>query len=334
MDFALPSIIVIIFLLIPGVIFRRVYFQGGFSSQFDSKSWSHSLFFSFVFGLFIEILSFSIYSKTHNDFVSFDILDFFQCIKEGQIPSWFFNLNNCFCLLYYLGFTFIISFTLGSFLHHLVRALKLDVNTSYLRFNNYWYYFFKGEINNFEEFNHLPSGDFAFTNVDVMVNMGDGTTRLYSGNLVQHNISNVTGELENIYLIDPERYNKDKTTGITTKKGIPGDCLIIPKSQIINFNLKYYRVENSYSLSKNFINVLLILGYFFIWLDISSLIDGYGLLWKLKMKTLLHLDWWVLVLLMSILFKKPKDDETKETIKYMKWFVLFLLVLTIFSTFY
>lgn len=309
MDTVLHTLVVILFVLIPGFIFRRVYFQGGFSKQFDSKSWSHSLFYSILFGIVIELITISLYAKFYSTIDGNTLIDFYKCISEDDIPIWIFEVKALKSLLVFFLFLLLVSFILGYFIYGLVRGFKFDRKFKSLRFNNQWHYYFTGEIKDFKEYKHI-NGEFQCTHVDALVNMQTGKNRLYSGFLAEHTICSNTGNLEAIYITFPQRY--DEVNRIW--KDIKSDVLILPYNQIINLNLRYtFKVKEPLPVEVKAFLITLV----FVWVDYFNWLSDYNLLSKILLKLFLTIFFLLFFMLKTnySTLKKENDLIKKELLR-------------------
>lgn len=324
MDTVLHTLLIILFVLVPGFIFRRVYFQGGFSKQFDSKSWSHSLFYSVLFGILIELITLILYTNLYEEINSEALIEFYKCISENIIPNWLFEDKTLISLLVYFVILICCSFGLGYLAYGTVRIFKLDRKFKSLRFNNQWHYYFTGEIKDFTEFKHI-NGDFMSTHIDALVNTENGKNILYSGFLSEHSICSNTGNLEALYLTFPRRYDQDKKVW----KEIDSDVLILPYSKVINLNLRYSFKK---SVAFPYEALLFISTTIFIWIDCLNLISDYNLISKILLKSFMTMD---LILIFGTItffreFKNTvEDDKKKEKRKQLIDTIKTLVFLTI-----
>lgn len=292
MEIALQTIFILFFVAFPGVIFRRFYFQGEFTKQFDSQGWSHSLFLSLVFGLGIHVILLSVFY--HNNY----LLSLRNCnellcsIQEYKEPNFSQEINTG-LLYWYFILLFIAPILLGFALHSFVRLLNLDIKYSIFRFSNHWHYYFKGEIRKHSDFPSLKdkrNEKVYATRADILCSNSEGANILYTGLLSQYTISKQTGDLDYVYMTLPSKYvfenleSKDELI----KKPIPGDCLILSNSNIININLKYfYADKKNRDFSKLFRTILFVL-YFLNWIEPFS-ITRYGVYSAVTLKLIRHL---------------------------------------------
>jgi hypothetical protein len=245
LDLTINSLIIFLFIIFPGIVFRRFYFLGEFTKQFNSKTWTQSLLMSFIPGLFIQLLTFYIFinlpnsTKTGFETLNFNTLsEFYNKIisfKFTELSLYYELLKS---ILIYLTLVIILSAIIAQIFWHIVRSLKLDCKYKILRFDNFWNYYFKGEIKDFKEFKGLNKGKVILVKADVLLKSESTDPILYSGILSQYTIKNKTNELENIYLTECQVWKKNNDDK-HIRKDIQGDCMIIPNKNILNINLNY-----------------------------------------------------------------------------------------------
>lgn len=263
MSLTFEFISLVIFIVVPGLLFQRFYFLGEFSKQFDTKgSVYKAIFFSVIPGVFIQLLAFSLYASLHwNAFfldntleVSLELLrsstkyskNALNFIKNGYITFFLHQIN-----------VIVLSVFLGWICFLVVRYFKLDIKFKILRFKNQWSYIFSGELNDlkkFKQFNTTIAKDeklnnnfkHHFTQIDVLLK--DDKT-LFTGSLVDYdlNYENIN-ELDKIYLKNVFRYRDSKDgdkdrgleiTGSRTKIPVKGDVFILDAKNILNMNILY-----------------------------------------------------------------------------------------------
>ncbi|MCR8559293.1 hypothetical protein KXD93_16670 [Mucilaginibacter sp. BJC16-A38] len=235
-QFTISSIIFIVWLIVPGVIFKRFYYQGQFTKQFGAGLFADRLITSIFWGVFVQIITFLIYSHLFG-FTILSIKKYvdgaYTDLKKDLMPSVLYEY-----LIYILGY--LVSFIVmaafsGMVLHKIVRLFKIDVHFNVLRFSNQWDYYFRGDILATRDFKGSKKGKVLSTMVDMLIDDATEKNKLVSGFLTQYNISPKTGELETIHLTGAQKYSETEKRF----KDIPGDCFIIPFSRIINLNLRY-----------------------------------------------------------------------------------------------
>ena len=153
MEIAVKSFTLFLLFIFPGIVFRRFYYVGEFSKQFNSSNWLNTFYISLVPGLIIQIISYLtfenlIYKKPI--ITDFESINSIYCkIKNDLLPSELFNFELIGWVLSYILVTIVISFIIAQLSWILVRNLDLDKKFSPLRFNNYWHYYLSGEITAF-----------------------------------------------------------------------------------------------------------------------------------------------------------------------------------------
>ncbi len=244
-------IFITIFILVPGYITRRFYFNGQFSKQilWSSKSLS-SLFYSLITGTIVILIFILIYNhifsktididefllKFHVNFISNKVLD------DSILESKFKGLSNSIKRNYFpfLAGLYFFSAFIGFAFCKFILYLGLDVKFKLFRFANEWHYLFSGKILKFENptrngFNNNLQVKHLY--LDVLVNEGEKNT-LYSGFFGDYDLSHQDyNKLEKLHLIHPSRYKKNEND--TVKKSIPGDIFTIMGNNIININSTY-----------------------------------------------------------------------------------------------
>ena len=276
MNLTLGFIAFFISIVIPGILFRRFFFYGEFSKQFNTKDpVLHSIFFSIIPGIVIQVISFIIYNFSLGFDSSFlDVFTIFRDITSDgsngtqEATKGFIN-NDIITFFLYSIFVFTLASLLGWISSRFIRARKWDKKYKLFRFKNQWYYIFSGEVLNmkkFEEAHHVSfknnkgeEQDTLMTYADVLVSVSEQSDRkeLYTGYVVDYDLkSDDTTQLDRVYLIDTHRYKKkekvfdkdgnevkDKKdrnpTQSRNRLRVPGDIFILSADKIVNLNLTY-----------------------------------------------------------------------------------------------
>ena len=265
MNLTLGFIAFFIFIIVPGLLFRRFYFFGDFSKQFNTKDpVLHSIFFSIIPGVFIQLLGFIIYCELfefktdfHDTFVIFkDITSDTDKVKD--VTKEFIN-NDIKVFLIYTAFICLFASFIGYFSSRIIRWIGWDKKFKLFRFRNQWYYIFSGEVLKMKKFKNAHRVSYqnnitfnAETNTtfaDILVSVNENKRELYTGFVVDYDLkSEDITKLDKIYLIDAYRYKKQSThtpsgqnpnPAQTIQKKIPGDAFILSADNIININLTY-----------------------------------------------------------------------------------------------
>ncbi len=245
MEISLGFLVVLVLVLLPGLIYRRLYFYGHFSKEFNAGHGLVSLLsISTIPGLIILLLSFIVYN---NIFLSIDLAEIIDKFKDINNPDYRFShkeVSTFNKLLFskfspFIAFEYIISLGLGLFFGRLVRFSKLDIYIKFLRFKNYWFYVFNGEYCGFKKISNfnLKNKKHLFTKADILIDSNNDTL-LYSGIVVDYIINdNDSTVLSKIFLQNAERYKI--VEGKRTSIEIPGTILVLDCSMMKNINLTY-----------------------------------------------------------------------------------------------
>jgi len=251
--FGVKPFVIFLLFIIPGLIFRRFYYQGEFTKQFRFKTIGTAIFSSLIIGIIVQIISIHLYKyyfetelKTilpKSDILLEHISDIYNSMQKIDFNSIFSHTKLSVQIGLYLVFSYINSIVLAFFLWLIVRTLKLDRKFKIFRFNNHWNYYFLGEIGDFREFKHLKRGKVLYTEADIVIQTTSGNTIMYSGKLSQYTISENSNDLKNIYLTDARRQFITKCPETKKEKkehrSFNSDCLILNNKDILNINLNY-----------------------------------------------------------------------------------------------
>jgi len=290
------GIIGFLFLIFPGMIFRRFYFLGEFSKQYDSKSAYNSIIGSIIPGLIIQYITFYTY-KIYRPINGDNLNNFLKSIQNFEINFELLKFDETRSLIIYLVLMIYYSFVFGISSWYIVRGFKLDLHYPIFRFNNYWNYYFKGEIMDtidFKNGSNLTKKDqkhIYLTLADVLVKVDENENRMYSGILNQYSISKKNNRLETIYLTNVSRFKKNENNTILKK--VEGSIMIIPYETVININLifLYKKGYKKPFLHTFLIAIFILLFSFFIIFDNNYLYDSvngfnttYGLIKNIVIK--------------------------------------------------
>jgi hypothetical protein len=276
MNLTLGFIAFFLSIVIPGILFRRFFFYGEFSKQFNTKDpVLHSIFFSIIPGIVIQLISFVIYNLSLGFESSYlDVFNIFRDItSDGSsgtqvVTEDFFN-NDIITFFLYSIFVFALASFSGWFSSRFIRARKWDKKYKLFRFKNQWYYIFSGEVLNmkkFEEAHHVSSQNnkgeeqnTLMTYADILVSVSEQNDKkeLYTGYVVDYDLkSDDITQLDKVYLIDTYRYKKkeevfdengvkiedkkdENPTQSRNRLKLPGDIFILKAKNIVNLNLTY-----------------------------------------------------------------------------------------------
>jgi len=337
MEIALNSILILLILIFPGALFRRCYYRGEFSKQYDSQSWYHTLFISSIWGSFVHLVILISYFYLPGNIPESFITQTLICLVEEGInglPVSSYGTMEIFYFMQYAGSIFLFSFFLALFLFWLIRATRLDLHSNIFRFNNYWHYYFKGEILQTSDFASNPNRKKKVldTLADILVQTGDDKTILYNGYIKQYSLSKKNGQLDNIYLTNTIRYKEGRDeNGNTITRDVPGDIMVIPYHRVLNLNLNFvFDVKSEEKDNDPVFNLFLIILYSIIWIDILNWFEGL-IFWKIIfLKSAIHVaSWSYFSFLYASTFRiKKYTIEDKRTIQFItEFFGLILLII-------
>ncbi|ACT95422.1 conserved hypothetical protein [Dyadobacter fermentans DSM 18053] len=184
------SVIFVVLLIVPGVVLKRFYFQGHFTKEFGIGIFADRLITSIFLGILVQIVSFLLLGKIYG--FTFETIKKPATMAYESVTTAKFHevtSQHLWVAFGYLITSLVVAATLGQVAHLLVRALRLDSRFSLLRFNNQWYYFFRGDIIYSKNFRSLPKGKVIETYVDIILNMEEGGKhKMVSGFLSDYSI--------------------------------------------------------------------------------------------------------------------------------------------------
>lgn len=361
LNIAFSTIFYIAIFIIPGLIFRRIYFSGEHNKQFSQGNlverviWTifNSVLVILVFTILVYILKYRLNYSILTQLKYENVFDVFGIVGDNKLPE-----KDTFKLVYQdfvstVILLYLIAFIGALTLRNVVIKFGLDRRFSFLKFNNYWYYFLRGKAPHLD---NLLIKKFLWTEADVMVDNGNEGIKMYSGVIVDYYIDNNNNQLDILFLKDTKRYkflsdtevdNRVKSTpDIKNKRKyelreIPGNTFCIPFNKIHNLNLRYFSrptIRNSYNVVK-FFNIFVAL--FSIIITIILLISLFIEEWILIGKINLFLrvvfffnSMFVWALLVSFLNSLIVRDNSKD-LEYLPlllfFFSQYLWILQIFN---
>ncbi|MDE3743999.1 hypothetical protein [Maribacter polysaccharolyticus] len=249
------STIVLFFLLIPGILFRRFYYSEEFSREYF-KSTFFEVFISTILPSLILQLIWYIFAKLICQHVDLNILADLVSAKPSE--ETFLNIqNNSVKIIVYNISLFTFSSVTGFYCKQIVRKYKWDRRYKYLRYQNSWHYILKGEFFDFPradislEKDEVEDIEFVF--VDVIVQIG-GESYLYDGLLVDYELSK-DGGLETLSIKNAQRRKlshdseigkeREKSDNSSNYYPIMGHILLLKYSEMKNLNFSYYRLDQT-----------------------------------------------------------------------------------------
>lgn len=249
-------------IIIPGILFRRYYYYGEFSKQFNTKDpVLHSIFLSIVPGVCLQLVGFYLLSKFQyfeienlKVFNVFKDFAYLESKKVGNDTEDFLNYGLGKFISYSL-IIFISSAVIGNLSSRILRAFKLDHKYKIFRFKNQWYYIFSGEVLSFQKFekakglhfNSLPGNQKILTTyADILIANPQGNRELYTGFVVDYDLNQEDiSQLDKIYLLDAYRYKKPNRSGYN-------DSGIFQNTSSTNDSYEFSKIddEDTYSSRK------------------------------------------------------------------------------------
>lgn len=255
MEVSLGFFVVLSIIFFPGLIFRRLYFYGEFSKEFNAGHNIISLLaLSTIPGLIIFLISFFSYHYLYQEINITDIIDI---LKEINNPSKklaeadFPPLNEMVesVVLPFMGYLYLTSLLLGTLSGRLVRFTRLDTKIKLLKFKNYWFYLLNGQHTDLKKLKHLRQQNkkHLFTKADILVDFNN-CTKLYSGIVVDYELADERCDtLSKIMLQNVSRYSSKKSEEVN----IPGELFVVECSSMKNINLTYVYEDTEDILKSN-----------------------------------------------------------------------------------
>ena len=247
-EVAVSSILLIVIVLFPGLIFRRFYYWSKFTKQFVKGEWSERIVTSIFWGIFSQVITLLLISYIlpilqikllENDIIKDDILggrnrnfSFADIdIEKGRILLFF--------ILGYILFSIIVAGLLGFILHKFVRLFGIDIRIEAFRYSNQWHYIFQGEVPKSKKKVLFP-----WVDVTLTTQQEDGKQKMIQGVLKDYQINATTGDLEYLYLEKAERYSHTQKDF----KRILSDVFVVPFGNVVDMNIRYkYKEKKDYT---------------------------------------------------------------------------------------
>lgn len=313
----------VIILIVPGIIFKRFFFQGAFSGQFNSGLFADRIITSLFWGILVQIISVLTFSRIIN--ISYPewqklIQTLYQNLANNKLPE--IPAGELLSVLFYAIYSVTLAATLGFITYKLIRWFSLDLKIPAFRFLNQWHYYFRGEILRTPEFKISNRGKVISTEVDLMLKTDDGKSNLFSGLLTQYTL-NTKNELDTLYLTGTNRFSQSQNA----VKNIPGDIFIVPFSTVQNLNIRYnFQVRQRSQVGKyiiiSFAAVLLVGSIVYPWyIPVSFFRKLFGSL-------ILFLSWLTFTSLLISYFPPAAGTQAlSRNAKIVNFVILLLLLL-------
>ena len=328
------SLTYIIFIIVPGVIFKKFFYQNNPQKAPGVGNFADRIITSILFGVLCQIITIFLFTLALNLIFNYEFEDYYtrinnihQNLVTDSLPK--ITLKQITFLFLELLLSLFIASICGLIGFNLIRKFKLDVIFPILKFDSEWKYLFRDDKRIFDEDSAQNYRTFDSAQVDLLVKDSTGDSYLYSGTLFNYK-TNKDGSLENISLLETKRYKKTKETNSTIIKDIPGHIVIVPYSNVLNMNITYmYRNKKS---QNRFIDSLLVVIFIISLLPIIILPWFANAFWYQKILSIIILfyTWASLVGLFS-----PFLGQQKEKLGVNQYLLMIIsFIISLFSALY
>lgn len=340
MDISLGFIIAFILILFPGLIIRRLFYYGEFSKQFSSGlSLIKLIAVASIPGLVNLVVIFFLYD---NLISHINLEDIINTCKDINNPELHIKTNNSKpinetineSILPFFGILYTSSIIIGLITGRLIRITRIDTTFKLLRFKNYWFYVFSGELTNFKKMKHMKEANkkHLFTMADILVDT-DGKTNLYSGVVVDYELNESNCQtLNKVILQHAERFKQVGDKRVRVR--IPGNLFVVDCSKMRNMNLTYvYEQSTSFLASKTPSVVINTLAIIVILIIPFCIFQTEFISWNWYVKYF-SLPWYTKVLCyFSViqligLFNPFEKKASENEYKYVTWKLLLIKIIT------
>ena|SRR5690606_7029053 len=244
------SLTYIIFIIVPGLIFKRFFYQNNPQKSSGVGNFADRIISSIFFGVLVQIVTVLIFTTGLNKLYGYDYLDYNRRLLNihselvtNSLPI--ISFKQLKFLFLELISSLMVGAVSGLVCFNFIRKFNLDVMFPVLRFDSDWKYIFRDEKRLFDHDTADKYRVFDSAQIDVLVKESSGDSFLYCGILNDYKV-NKDGTLENISLLDTKRYTKKKDTSGVNIKQIPGHLVVIPYCNVLNMNITYfYRSKSS-----------------------------------------------------------------------------------------
>jgi len=233
MNLAISSLVIFI-LTTPAILARRVYFTRELSKKFTDKNTIQEIFSSiflasllhFIWTWVVQLIGYKI---------DFEIL-FKSLFNPNSVNNFHSITGSIYNVFWYFITLSLSAMGLSWLFRNTVRYFAWDRSTSFLRYDNNWYYLFTGEVLDIKKYNknkEISSKPVNQRVVDVLAKSNDNEI-FYRGNLIDFQLDK-NNTVEYIVLSYPTKKEKGKK-----RKQIPSDYFVIPYEEVLNINLMYF----------------------------------------------------------------------------------------------
>lgn len=242
-NIALSSFIYILIFIFPGVLFRKFYYNGPFTKQFNNGN----LFERFIITLFLSVISVTLSGLIIillRDVLNIPFLpsisyrtvfNVLNTLQENKLPdpAIFSKTYKDFLILLLLMFS--LSGILGAFCYMIVTALKLDQRMNVFKFNDKWHYHVKGKNNS-----KIKNEKYLYTEANVLVQDGNSDKVMYSGYLNDYTVDE-NNSIKSVLLEETHRYTYDQlqNNDVDRERPIRGSIMYIACENVMNINFTH-----------------------------------------------------------------------------------------------
>lgn len=234
MNIALQTFLIIL-IFFPGYFFTKAYFRVEetelkfltFSNKTVVAIIASLLFHTIVLSFLIIILGCNIAPRKYLQLILFTAHD-------TSIDAFPIRNREIFGTFLYIIFLSFLAYFVGNFFRYLIIKFNLDKRFSWLRFDNYWYYFFKAF-----DFNQIEPD---LLEIVATVNLGE-ETYLYKGILEDYTLDRY-GDLDKLIISSACRRDiKNDEDDIFYP--IEGDYFLLKYTEILNMNVFFINLTLS-----------------------------------------------------------------------------------------
>lgn len=241
-EVAVSSILLIVIVLFPGLIFRRFYYWSKFTKQFVKGEWSERIVTSIFWGIISQVITLLLISYILS-ILQIKLLekDFIEKIRDFSFANMDIEeaRSLLFFILGYILFSIFVAGLLGLILYKFVRWFEIDIRIEAFRYSNQWHYIFQGEVPKSKKKVLFP-----WVDVTLTTQQEDGKQKMIQGVLKDYQINATTGDLEYLYLEKAERYSHTQKDF----KRILSDVFVVPFGNVVDMNIRYkYKEKKDYT---------------------------------------------------------------------------------------
>lgn len=256
MDIALSGIIILI-LVLPGISFAKGFYSGEFSNQYTTSDFYNLLVNTVFPSLILYLLSYPIVYFFFNYDFRFDILLGLVSSNDDIIKLAITDVEKSkIAIIFYQILLNTSAYLIGNKLKKYVLSKSFDTSYDILKYKNIWHYIITARLLNFDKNSHILQNDTVedvdYTYVDALVNVNDQTF-IYKGVLVDYQLAK-DGGLDLLIVTNAQRKLISDPSG--SYKDIKGNYIILKYSDLINLNLTFIQLDETFDNSGNLISVV------------------------------------------------------------------------------